>query len=68
MQDLLKAYWRLGKGILEGIEPDEAMDPELPIFIRLLSYVGSHSEEATVLQPELPDAYLHLLGSEWRAG
>lgn len=63
---MLNAYEKLGRDILEVIEPDEGVKTGLPLIISDPENDGLQSNSPRALQPELEDAVLRLLGSERR--
>ena len=65
-QDLLNAYEKLGRDILDIIEPDEILKTGLPVVMPGTEGGGAQATTLRSLQPELQDAVLRLLGSERR--
>lgn len=68
LQDFLRAYDKLGLQIASEIEPDDLPDTGLPVVTILSNQNERSPYEIAVLQPELQDALLHLLGNERMAG
>lgn len=68
VQELLKAYEKLGTDMLKVIEPDEIIESGLSIVMPVPIAADPMSNEMGTLQPELQDAVLLLLGSERARG
>lgn len=68
VQELLNAYEKLGRDILDIIEPDETLKTGLPVVMPGAEGGGSHANALRSLQPELQEAVLPLLGSERHPG
>lgn len=65
-QDLLNAYEKLGRDILDIIEPDEMLRTGLPVVMPSSADGGTQANALRSLQPELQEVVLHLLGPERR--
>lgn len=65
-QDVLNSYEKLGRDILEVIEPDETAKSGLPFIVANPEGIDPHENGLRSLQPELQQAVLRLLGSERR--
>ena len=65
-QDLLNAYEKLGVEIYKLIEPDEAVTAGLPVVMQMPADGVLNARDTAILQPELQDALLQLLGTERR--
>lgn len=67
-QDLLQAYAKLGQRIAFEIEPDEKPRSGLPFVVVLSDENECLTDNIAILQPELQDAVLHLLGEKRMTG
>lgn len=67
-QDLLQAYAKLGQRIASEIEPDEEPHSGLPFVVVLSDENERLTDKIAILQPELQDAVLHLLGENRMTG
>lgn len=63
-QDVLNAYDKLGRDILNVIEPDEVVTTGLPVIMSGPEDRDQQANSPQSLQPELQEAVLRLLGSE----
>ncbi|MFN3664108.1 hypothetical protein [Yoonia sp.] len=65
-QDLLNAYEKLGSDIYKLIEPEGTLTAALPVVVQLPDNGVLDASDVVILQPELQDALLQLLGTNRR--
>ena len=65
-QDLLNAYEKLGGEIYKLIAPDEPLTAGLPVIVQMPDGGALDARDVIILQPELQQAVLQLLGVDRR--